>query len=168
MTLPVQGVSELVLEVADMDRTVRFWSETLGFPIIDQWGYADGQFTGSTSGDEVWATWIYVGGNTRLGLWLPREFSDEDEKRKAQPVNQWPNSALYDEGGDHVHFALFIDESDFDPAYEFLQQVDVPVTKREYDAEAPYRSLYFKDPDEHIVELYTRPMEQNYQLNTTG
>ena len=165
MTLPVQGISELVLEVADMDQAVTFWAETLGFPIVDQWGYADGQFTGSASEDEIWATWIYVGGNTRLGLWLPREFSNEDKSQKAQPVTQWPDSALYDEGGDHVHFALYVDDDDFDIAYEFLQQADVPVTKREYEAEAPYQSLYFKDPDEHIIELYTRPMGENYQLN---
>ena len=168
MTLPVRGVSELVLEVGDMDQAVSFWSETLGFPIVDQWGYDDGQFTGSAAGDEIWATWIYVGGNTRLGLWLPREFSDEDKKQKAQPVTQWPDSALYDEGGDHVHFALYVDDSEFSPAYEFLQQADVPVTKREYAAEAPYRSLYFKDPDEHVIELYTRPIGQNNQLNDTS
>ncbi|WP_323174632.1 VOC family protein [Natrialba sp. PRR66] len=164
MALPVQGVSELVLEVADMDRAVSFWSETLGFPIVDQWGYTDGQFTGSVSGTKIWATWIYVGGNTRLGLWLPREFSDEDKKHKAQPVSDWPDSALYDEGGDHVHFALYVDESEFDSAYEFLQQTDIAVTKREYEAEAPYQSLYFKDPDDHVVELYTRPIEENNQL----
>ena len=39
------------------------------------------------------------------------------------------------------------------------------MTKREYAEEVPYRSLYFKDPDEHVVELYTRPMQENYQLN---
>ncbi|WP_256566973.1 VOC family protein [Natrinema gelatinilyticum] len=168
MTLPAQGVSEVALEVSDMDRAVSFWTETLGFPIVDQWGYADGQFTGTVTDGKIWATWIYVGGNTRVGLWLPREFADQDEERRGGSVTDWPGSALYDEGGEHVHFALYVDETDFDDAYGLLQQKGVSVTEREFAADAPYRSMYFKDPDEHVIELYTRPMKDNYQLNPTG
>lgn len=58
-----------------MKRAVDYWSNKLGFLIADQWSYKNGQFDTSGVG-EIYATWLYVGGNTRLGLWLPRDFSE--------------------------------------------------------------------------------------------
>lgn len=49
MKLQVEGVSELVLEVESMERAVDFWSQKLGFPIVDQWSYRNGQFEKSGS-----------------------------------------------------------------------------------------------------------------------
>jgi catechol 2,3-dioxygenase-like lactoylglutathione lyase family enzyme len=105
MKLQVEGVSELVLEVQSMERVVNFWSKILGFPIVAQWGSKDGQFD-TDSFEEIWATWLYVGGNNRLGLWLPRNFSEQEKARKQSSITQWQNG-LYDEGGIHDHFALY-------------------------------------------------------------
>jgi catechol 2,3-dioxygenase-like lactoylglutathione lyase family enzyme len=107
------------LEVADMDRAVHFWSDVLGFPIVEQWkwepgvpGYQAEQFI-SRKHPYVWATWLYIGGNTRLGLWLPKKWTQEEREIESKPVTSWPFPNLYDQGGKHVHFALYIEENDF-------------------------------------------------------
>jgi catechol 2,3-dioxygenase-like lactoylglutathione lyase family enzyme len=59
MTLGVTGVSELVLEVADLDRAERFYADVLGLPVVERW-----------QGRE--AVWLMVGDRTRIGLWTPQ------------------------------------------------------------------------------------------------
>jgi catechol-2,3-dioxygenase len=53
------GVSELVLEVVDLDRAIRFYTEDLGLPLVERW-------------DQREAAWVMVGDRTRLGLWRPQ------------------------------------------------------------------------------------------------
>lgn len=36
MKIKVEGVSEIVLEVKSMERATDFWSNQLGFPIVEQ------------------------------------------------------------------------------------------------------------------------------------
>ncbi len=83
MKFTIEGISELALQVKSMDRAIDFWSNKLGFPIVEQWGYESGHFHQNNK-ENIWATWLYVGGHTRLGLWLPRNFSplDKIEKKK--------------------------------------------------------------------------------------
>lgn len=57
--IPVTGVNELVLEVADLERATRFYSETLGLPIVERW-------------PERNAVWVMAGERTRIGLWTPQ------------------------------------------------------------------------------------------------
>jgi catechol-2,3-dioxygenase len=53
------GVSELVLEVVDLERASRFYSEDLGLPVVERWQDRE-------------AAWVMVGERTRLGLWRPQ------------------------------------------------------------------------------------------------
>lgn len=55
--IPVTGVNELVLEVLDLDRAERFYSEVLGLPPADR-------------GED--RAWFRVGEHMRLGLWTPQ------------------------------------------------------------------------------------------------
>ena len=55
---PVAGVSELVLEVADLERAERFYADTLGLPVVERWPHRD-------------AVWV-LAGSTRIGLWKPQ------------------------------------------------------------------------------------------------
>lgn len=55
----VKGVSELVLEVVDLDASERFYSTVLGFPVVDRW----------KDGGRVW---LMAGTQTRIGLWRPQ------------------------------------------------------------------------------------------------
>ena len=57
--IPVTGVSELVLEVVDLERAERFYSVILGFPVVDRWPDRD-------------VVWVMAGDRTRIGLWKPQ------------------------------------------------------------------------------------------------
>ncbi|HWB21924.1 MAG TPA: VOC family protein [Gaiellaceae bacterium] len=57
--IPVSGVSELVLEVSDLETAERFYADVLGFPVVERW-------------QERGAVWVMAGPGTRIGLWLPQ------------------------------------------------------------------------------------------------
>jgi catechol 2,3-dioxygenase-like lactoylglutathione lyase family enzyme len=57
--IPVTGVSELVLEVADLAAAERFYAEVLGLPVVERWEDRD-------------AVWVMAGELTRIGLWRPQ------------------------------------------------------------------------------------------------
>src|ERR687890_1511295 len=59
MTLGVTGVSELVLEVADLERAERFYADVLGLPVVERW-------------EDREAVWLMAGDRTRIGLWRPQ------------------------------------------------------------------------------------------------
>jgi predicted enzyme related to lactoylglutathione lyase len=55
----VTGVSELVLEVVDLDRAVEFYERDLGLPVVERWPQRE-------------AVWLMAGERTRIGLWRPQ------------------------------------------------------------------------------------------------
>ena len=57
--LPVIGVSELVLEVQDLERSEAFYSGLLGLPVVERWAERE-------------AFWVMAGDRTRIGLWRPQ------------------------------------------------------------------------------------------------
>jgi len=57
--VPVTGLSELVLEVVDLDAAERFYSDVLGLPVVERW-------------EEREAVWVMAGRRTRIGLWRPQ------------------------------------------------------------------------------------------------
>jgi catechol 2,3-dioxygenase-like lactoylglutathione lyase family enzyme len=59
MTLGVTGVSELVLEVSDLERAERFYADVLGLPVVERW-------------EDREAVWLMAGDRTRIGLWTPQ------------------------------------------------------------------------------------------------
>jgi catechol-2,3-dioxygenase len=59
MDLGVTGVSELVLEVVDLEASERFYSDVLGLPVVERW-------------PEREAIWVMAGDRTRIGLWRPQ------------------------------------------------------------------------------------------------
>ena len=59
MALGVTGVSELVLEVVDLERAERFYADVLGLPVVDRWTHRE-------------AVWLMAGDRTRIGLWTPQ------------------------------------------------------------------------------------------------
>ena len=54
--VPVARISELVLEASDLERSVGFYRDVLGFAVIRQ---------------SEQRAWLLAGGNTRIGLWTP-------------------------------------------------------------------------------------------------
>jgi catechol-2,3-dioxygenase len=59
MDLGVTGVSELVLEVVDLEASERFYAGLLGLPVVERW-------------PEREAIWVMAGDRTRIGLWRPQ------------------------------------------------------------------------------------------------
>jgi catechol 2,3-dioxygenase-like lactoylglutathione lyase family enzyme len=57
--VPVTGVSELVLEVVDLEAAEAFYAGLLGLPVVDRWPHRE-------------AIWVMAGGRTRIGLWRPQ------------------------------------------------------------------------------------------------
>jgi catechol-2,3-dioxygenase len=53
------GVSELVLEVVDLERAVHFYEADLGLPVVERWPHRE-------------AVWLMAGDRTRIGLWRPQ------------------------------------------------------------------------------------------------
>lgn len=131
---PVTGVSELVLEVAELERAERFYAEKLGLPVVERWHNRR-------------AVWVLAGA-TRIGLWEP-QVGLEGSK-----------------GGEHVHFAMHVDDADFDRLLETLRGRGLDVPVHEFGGlgggpdgvERPSRSAYVSDPDGHLVEFWTARM----------
>jgi catechol 2,3-dioxygenase-like lactoylglutathione lyase family enzyme len=59
MGIPVTGVSELVLEVVDLEAAEGFYSGVLGLPVVERWPDRE-------------AIWVMAGERTRIGLWRPQ------------------------------------------------------------------------------------------------
>jgi len=57
--LPVTGVSELVLEVVDLEAAESFYAGVLGLPVVERWPDRE-------------AIWVMAGERTRIGLWRPQ------------------------------------------------------------------------------------------------
>jgi catechol 2,3-dioxygenase-like lactoylglutathione lyase family enzyme len=57
--IKVTGISELVLEVADLEASERFYSGLLGLPVVERWPHRE-------------AIWVMAGDRTRIGLWRPQ------------------------------------------------------------------------------------------------
>jgi catechol-2,3-dioxygenase len=132
--IPVTGVSELVLEVRDLDRAERFYADTIGFPVVERW-------------QERGAVWVMAGARTRLGLWRPQV------------------GLAGGRGGIHVHYALQIDDADFDDAVERLRLAGYEPETVSFDDDRRGRALYVTDPDENVVEFWTWDVAEH--LNNT-
>jgi catechol 2,3-dioxygenase-like lactoylglutathione lyase family enzyme len=94
---PVSGISELVLEVSDLDAARRFYRDLLGF---EETLYGEGR------DDRLW---YLIGSSARLGLWTPQV------------------GLAGGRGGAHVHFAFQLPRDAFDPLLERLRAAGVEV-----------------------------------------
>ncbi len=82
---PVSGISELVLEVSNLDAARRFYRDLLGF---EETLYGEGR------DDRLW---YLIGSSARLGLWTPQV------------------GLAGGRGGAHVHFDFQIQREALDP-----------------------------------------------------
>ena len=123
-TRPIRatGVSEIVLEVLDLDRAVTFYRDVLGFPVV---------------GRRQDRAWLMVGERTRIGLWTPQV------------------GLARGRGGVHVHYALHVNEADFDASVEHLTAQGCLPEVIVFDDDGHGRAAYVEDPDGNVVELWT-------------
>ena len=82
------------------------------------------------------AVWVMAGTRTRIGLWRPQV------------------GLARSRGGVHVHFALQIDDADYDDAVAALRARGLdPHEERFSDGHG--RSAFVADPDGNVVEFWT-------------
>jgi catechol 2,3-dioxygenase-like lactoylglutathione lyase family enzyme len=97
----VSGISELVLEVSDLDAARRFYRELLGF---EETLYGEGR---------EGRYWYLIGETARLGLWTPQV------------------GLAGGRGGAHVHFAFHVEDGEIDRLRERIEsggaEVEGPV-----------------------------------------
>jgi catechol 2,3-dioxygenase-like lactoylglutathione lyase family enzyme len=121
-SIPVTGVSELVLEVVDLEAAEAFYAGVLGLPVVDRWPDRE-------------AIWVMAGERTRIGLWRPQV------------------GVAGGRGGVHVHFAMHIEEADYDAAVSLLRERGQEVGEMGFGDSG--RAAYVTDPDGNVVELWT-------------
>jgi catechol 2,3-dioxygenase-like lactoylglutathione lyase family enzyme len=85
---PVSGISELVLEVSDLEAARRFYRDVLG---LEETQYGEGRED---------RCWYLVGNTARLGLWTPQV------------------GLAGGRGGAHVHFAFHVEDPEIDALLE--------------------------------------------------
>jgi catechol 2,3-dioxygenase-like lactoylglutathione lyase family enzyme len=134
----VRRVLETALYVGDLDRSLAFYRDVLGLVLISQ-------------GDRLIA--MDAGGGTVLLLFRAGATSEG-----ATFPGGW--IPPHDAHGP-AHFALAIDAEDLDPWRERLSTAGV-----EIESEVTWgrggKSLYFRDPDGHSVELATPGVWSSY------
>jgi catechol 2,3-dioxygenase-like lactoylglutathione lyase family enzyme len=91
----VTGISELVLEVADLERSRRFYRDVLGF---------EETMHGERRDDR---RWYLIAETARLGLWSPQV------------------GLAGGRGGAHVHFALHVDDAQIEKIQERIEGLGV-------------------------------------------
>ena len=134
----VTAVLETCLHVEDVERSARFYESLFGFQRM--------------LGDKRFCALNVAPGSVLL-LFLRGGTSE--------PV-QVPGGIIPPhDGSGHLHFAFAIPAEELAAWEARLAQAGVPIESRVSWPEGGL-SLYFRDPDEHLVELVTRGTWPNY------
>jgi len=131
MTPEVRGVLETSLYVSDLERSRAFYTRLFSFPVLLQ-------------DDRFCALGVY--GRQVLLLF-----------RKAVSVNPviTPGGTIPPHGGEgQLHLAFAIGRDEFDAWERRLQSEETPVESR-VGWNRGGKSIYFRDPDGHLLELAT-------------
>jgi catechol 2,3-dioxygenase-like lactoylglutathione lyase family enzyme len=122
------GLFEMVLEVADLAASERFYRDVIGLPVVERWG------------DDRPGVWLALGRDDFLGLWPP-------ESGGVVAIHGG-------RGGSHVHFALRLPMGALDTVRARLLDLGYAVEERDFGA--GNRAIYIDDPDGNVLELTER------------
>ncbi len=128
----LDGIAEVALYVEDPERSVRFYQDLFGFPVV-------------ASGPRLTA--LAVPGRQVLLLC----------KKKASL--ELPHTAHDGEG--QLHLAFAIPRAGLAAWEAWLTQKGIPIVERK-TWEFGGQSLYFRDPDQHVIELATPGVWSSY------
>ena len=128
----LDGILETALYVEDLDRSVRFYQSLFGFEVV-------------ASGERL----IALAAGPRQILLLCR-------KKASLQLPFTPH-----DGEGQLHLAFAIPRAELDAWETWLAERDIPVVERK---EWPLggTSLYFRDPDQHLLELATPGVWTSY------
>jgi len=119
------GILESSLYVSDVSRSVRFYQETFGFAVISEFGER--------------GCAMHAGPRQVLLLF----------KKGASRTFSSPH-----DGGGELHLAFAIAAAELAPWESWLQERGIAIEEKRAWEEGG-RSLYFRDPDRHLLELVT-------------
>ena len=135
---PLQGMLEFGLYVKDVPRAADFYHLLFGFRVL-------------ISKERMAA--LDVEGKQILLLFK--------HGASSEPMNM-PGGVLPPHGGEGTsHVAFTIQEGDVEPWERWLRERDVEVESK-VEWEKGGRSLYFRDPDGHLLELVTPGVWETY------
>jgi catechol 2,3-dioxygenase-like lactoylglutathione lyase family enzyme len=122
----VLGLLELVLEVADLERSAAFYRDLLGMAEVVRWG------------DDRPGVWVELGPHQVLGLW--------------PAASGGPGVAIHgSRGGAHVHFACYVEPGSLAGWEHRLAGAGLACESATFAH--GNRSLFVTDPDGNVVEL---------------
>jgi catechol 2,3-dioxygenase-like lactoylglutathione lyase family enzyme len=130
-TVRIRGVVETCLYVDDMRRARGFWVDLLGLSVLFE--------------DERLCA-LDTGNRAVLLLFL--------RGASAEPVTLPGGVIPPHDGSGANHIGLAIEAKDFDGWQEYLGRMGVPIESL-VSWPRGGRSIYFRDPDGHLVELLT-------------
>lgn len=117
-------IKETCIYVTDIERTRRFYHSLLGLPIISE-----------VSGKHIF---FRVGGSVLLC------FIAEDSRKKITPPPHY--------GSGRLHFAFEVAPENYEAAKAFIKSRGIAIEHEESWA-GGFWSFYFRDPDEHCLEV---------------
>ena len=121
----IDGILESSLYVSDVPRSVRFYQETFGFTVISEFGER--------------GCAMHAGPRQVLLLF----------KKGASRTISSPH-----DGDGELHLAFAIAAAELAPWESWLQERGIAIEEKRTWEEGG-RSLYFRDPDRHLLELVT-------------
>lgn len=144
---PIAGLLETALYVDDLDRSIRFFAEVLGLPVMTSFGRGAALDAGSGG-----VLLLFRRGESRRG-WV--------NERGTVPGH---------DGSGPLHLAFAIEEVSYEPWRRHLDTNQVAM-RGEVLWDGGAHSLYFEDPDGHVLELATPglwPNDRRVRLHGRG
>lgn len=136
---PIEGIVETILYVADLPRAIAFYRDVLGFPLM--------------TGDPARFQTFKVGGRQVLLLFK--------QGTTLEPTAVPGGIIPPHDGSGPLHIGFAVTHEAYDPWLERLRGAGIKVESETKWARGG-RSLYFRDPDNHLLELITPGIWPNY------
>jgi catechol 2,3-dioxygenase-like lactoylglutathione lyase family enzyme len=127
--MEIRKIKETCLYVTDLERTRSFYEGKLGLPVI---GEVEGRHIFFRAGASVLL--CFIPEVSKKGGTLPPHY-----------------------GSGQLHFAFEVSRQDYESWKESIKEVGIPI-EQEYDWGGGFLSFYFRDPDQHLLEVVMEGM----------